>query len=41
MAHRLSSYIGAEPVKARWLAAVLQNGARREGDVVDATVYTL
>ena len=41
MAQRLSEYIGAEPVKARWLAAVLQNGARQSGDVVDATVYTL
>ena len=41
VAQRLSEYIGAEPVKARWLAAVLQNGARREGDIVDATVYTL
>ena len=36
----LSEYIGAEPVKALWLAR-LQNGARREGDIVDATVYTL
>ncbi len=41
VADRLSSYIGAEPVKARWLAAVLQNGARREGDIVDSTTYTL
>ena len=41
VASKLSTYINAEPVKARWLANVLQNGARRGDDVAHSSEYIL
>jgi len=41
VAERLGDHIGAEPVKRRWLAQVLQIGARRDSEVVGSHGFTL